>query len=55
MENMELDAVVLLDKLSKRIAEDAKTIAMLEASLDVYVAQVKELQKQLALTKEINQ
>ena len=54
MEDMELDVVILLDKFSKRIADDAKTIAMLEATVDMYANHIKELQKQLALAQEIN-
>ena len=49
MNNVELEAVALIDKLTSRIAEDAKAIAMLEATLDVYRNQIEEMAKQIAL------
>ena len=51
---MELDALLVVDKLAKKISEDAKTIAMLEATIDTYANYIKELQKQLSLSQEIN-
>ena len=47
--NLELDAMVLIEKLSNRIAEDAKTIAMLETTLDIYKKQIEEMAKQMTL------
>ena len=49
MNNVELDAMALIEKLTGRIAEDAKTIAMLETTLDVYRNQMEEMAKQIAL------
>lgn len=54
MENMELDAMLVIEKLTRKISEDAKTIAMLEVTMDVYANHIKELQKQLSLTQELN-
>ena len=55
MNNIEIDAMALLEKLTKRISEDARTIAMLETTVDIYVNQVAELNKQIVLLKELQE
>ena len=49
MGNLELDAMALIEKLTNRISDDAKTIAMLETTIDVYRKQMEEMAKQIKL------
>ena len=55
MSNLELDAVAIIDKLTRRIADDVKTMAMLEATLDVYKNQIEEMAKQIAILQGLQE
>ena len=51
--NLEIGIQELLGKLKNRIAEDAQSIAMLEATVDVYKSKIIEMQKRLAILEEM--
>lgn len=53
MKNIEINIEALLEKMSIRISEDAKKIAMLEATVDVYAKLNEELEKQLNLLRDL--
>ena len=51
--NLEIGIQELLGKLKNRIAEDAQSIAMLEATVDVYKSKIIEMQKRLAILEQM--
>lgn len=51
--NLEIDVMDILKKMRDRVAEDAQKIAMLEATIDIYVSKINEMSKQLQMFNEI--
>ena len=51
--NLEIGIQELLGKLKNRIAEDAQSIAMLEATVDVYKLKIAEMEKRLAILEQM--
>lgn len=48
MGNIEIDVNMLLEKLKKRISDDAQSIAMYEATIDVLNSRLLEYDRELA-------
>lgn len=54
MENqLEINVMDMLSKMKVRVAEDAQKIAMLEVTVDMYIAKIKEMEKQIAMYQEM--
>lgn len=51
--NLEIDVMDILEKMKTRVAEDAQKIAMLEATIDIYVSKIIEMNKQIQMFNEI--
>lgn len=55
MNDLEINIQELLDRMKKRIGDDAQTIAMLEATIEVYKLRLFEAEKKIAILQEMQE